>query len=530
MKTFSRYIKSLLILFAMVCLAGCADDLVVLGPDQVQDGDGDVILTLNVSVSNSRGSGVTRAFPFEPATIEYEKIHSLRVIIVNEKDTVEHNLRVDMAPGYGVDEVKGLDFKVSTNYGTEKRNENNQLIRTEKKRIYLIANEDAIPTGDNLPPKMFDIEEFLNEKLKPGSYFTESNTVIWNNWSETSGNAPTLPEYATPFINNEGANKKYVLMSEFFDVDVTSNLSVGGDQKTKANLFVTRNLVKFRFSITADGTTPSFKVKKVIFSNLMQKEYLFPNETIYNPPKYDADGKVTIEDREITSYVTPSFSHGDGNYIRPYIFEPENFGYNATSSSPTTTFSNTYEPNLYFCETKNLVKSDTDDTESDSELYTVGIEVEFQNKIKDAEGNEIIEPFTVQFDAKQLTNLRFLPRNTIVQVNMVINNGILEAVATVYPYTAVNLNPSYGFEIPSTRISLNETETSIEEGQTILIRYTIEPDITTDKTVTWTSSNTDIATVENGLVKGIAPGTVDITATTVYGQSATCKVTVTPKE
>ena len=43
---------------------------------------------------------------------------------------------------------------------------------------------------------------------------------------------------------------------------------------------------------------------------------------------------------------------------------------------------------------------------------------------------------------------------------------------------------------------------------------TVTPDTVTDKTVTWSSSNTAVATVNaNGLVTAVAQGTATITAT-----------------
>ena len=551
MKTVSKYIHSLLIIFSMLWLQGCAEDSSISAPDMAQGGNGDVILSLNVSINNSQG-GTRAEADYEDANNPLELMHSLRVIIVNEKDTVEHNLRVDMPEGMGVDKVGELQFKVSTKYGTTTISDKNQIIQTEKKRIYLIANEDAIPSGSDLPTGMVDIRKFLNEDLKPGANFLQSRAkyiVIWNNWQVGSGNAPTLPEYATPFINNEVDDKKYVLMSEFFDVDVTANLSVGGDQTTKANLFITRNLVKFRFSIKADDDTPAFKVKKIIFSNLMQKEYLFPNDADYKPAKYDADGKVSIEDREIISYVTPSLLYGDGNYVRPYVFEPDNFGFNATSTSPGSAFINSYEPQLYFCETRNFVKSDTDDTITDSQLYTVAIEVEFQNKLKDEEGNEIIDPFVVTFDAQPLKDLTLLPRNTIVQVDMNVHKGKLEATATVFPYTGVWLNPAFGFNIPVTSVTISErsedtgdlvpiTSKELRVGESTDLIGTVKPDNANNQDLVWLSSDTTLVSVSKigkvtakALPAGAEEVTVDITAMAADGggASATCEIKVKQK-
>ena len=49
----------------------------------------------------------------------------------------------------------------------------------------------------------------------------------------------------------------------------------------------------------------------------------------------------------------------------------------------------------------------------------------------------------------------------------------------------------------------------------------------TNPTVTWTSSNTDVATVEDGVVTAKAVGAVTITATAEFGGcTAACEVTV----
>jgi uncharacterized protein YjdB len=50
------------------------------------------------------------------------------------------------------------------------------------------------------------------------------------------------------------------------------------------------------------------------------------------------------------------------------------------------------------------------------------------------------------------------------------------------------------------------------------------------RTVTWASSDTDVATVSNGTVTPVGAGTATITASVVSGDStekATCNVTVT---
>lgn len=79
-----------------------------------------------------------------------------------------------------------------------------------------------------------------------------------------------------------------------------------------------------------------------------------------------------------------------------------------------------------------------------------------------------------------------------------------------------------------TSVSLNKSSTSIQAGQTETLVATVAPDNATNKSVTWTSSNEKVATVENGVVTAKAVGTATITVKTVDGnKTATCKVTVT---
>lgn len=74
-------------------------------------------------------------------------------------------------------------------------------------------------------------------------------------------------------------------------------------------------------------------------------------------------------------------------------------------------------------------------------------------------------------------------------------------------------------------ITLSQTSLTIEQRGSASLSAIVTPD-NADKTVTWSSSDTSIATVNNGVVRGVKVGTAIITATTVGGKSATCTVTV----
>lgn len=80
--------------------------------------------------------------------------------------------------------------------------------------------------------------------------------------------------------------------------------------------------------------------------------------------------------------------------------------------------------------------------------------------------------------------------------------------------------------IELTKIALNKTSGTLNVGKTESLSVSYYPTNTTaSKTVTWTSSNTKIATVASGKVTAKAPGTATITAKCA-GKTATYKVTV----
>lgn len=82
--------------------------------------------------------------------------------------------------------------------------------------------------------------------------------------------------------------------------------------------------------------------------------------------------------------------------------------------------------------------------------------------------------------------------------------------------------------VEATKIQLDSKKFTIYKGETKQLKATIEPKNVTNKTVTWSSSNTKVATVDknNGKIKAIAAGTATITAKTDNGKKAICKVTV----
>lgn len=77
------------------------------------------------------------------------------------------------------------------------------------------------------------------------------------------------------------------------------------------------------------------------------------------------------------------------------------------------------------------------------------------------------------------------------------------------------------------KVTLDKSELSLKPKGTARLTATVSPSDASDKNVTWSSSNTNVATVnDSGLVKAVNNGTATITAKSSNGITAQCVVTV----
>lgn len=96
-----------------------------------------------------------------------------------------------------------------------------------------------------------------------------------------------------------------------------------------------------------------------------------------------------------------------------------------------------------------------------------------------------------------------------------IDNTVSPAVVTVEAKT-----------IKVTSVAVSPKTLNLEVGQTGTLTATVKPDNATNKTVTWTTSDAKVATVDNnGVVTAVGKGTATITAA-ADGKTAACTVTV----
>ena len=94
---------------------------------------------------------------------------------------------------------------------------------------------------------------------------------------------------------------------------------------------------------------------------------------------------------------------------------------------------------------------------------------------------------------------------------------------------AATLTVNAEANVPVTSVTLDKTSLALDVGGSDTLTATVEPDNATTKTVTWSSDNISVATVDaNGLVTAVAEGSATITVTTEDGsKTASCTVIVT---
>ena len=84
--------------------------------------------------------------------------------------------------------------------------------------------------------------------------------------------------------------------------------------------------------------------------------------------------------------------------------------------------------------------------------------------------------------------------------------------------------------VPVTGVSLDSNTLVLDEGQSFTLKATVIPSNATNQKVLWTSGDTNVATVVDGLVTAVKAGNIAISATTEDGgMTAICMVTVKPR-
>lgn len=109
-------------------------------------------------------------------------------------------------------------------------------------------------------------------------------------------------------------------------------------------------------------------------------------------------------------------------------------------------------------------------------------------------------------------------------------NYLIKSARTLLLGALVLFVSSCEKDIPVEALALDRQEATVAIGATVSLLPVIDPLDATNKSVTWTTSDAAVATVNDGVITGVALGTATIAAASVENPvfSAECSVTVVP--
>ena len=118
------------------------------------------------------------------------------------------------------------------------------------------------------------------------------------------------------------------------------------------------------------------------------------------------------------------------------------------------------------------------------------------------------------------------------EVATVNNTGMVTAVGVGQTYITAVTEEGYvatcliKITQQATGVKLDVTELTLDAGDKYIVKYTLDPPDSTDPGLTWTSQNETIATVADGTITAVAPGTTTIFVKTKAGNVEYIFVTV----
>ena len=386
MKEILRHIVWMTILVSWALLSASCRGGEVSYTDEVQPDDDTAILVLRTGLlDQTRASDRVNDAVDNP--VEY--MYTLRIVILHENGTVEHNMYIDFG------EIPQTEcyriFKVT---------------RNETKKIYLIANEENASTD-------------LHEQLET---LTTGNTTF----ASIVDNFVFIPDYKNP-----------IPMSSVYDVPVKAQNLV------EREFYLVRAATKFAFRFT-NKRKSKVSIDAIHISDIAGATYLIPHKREPLFMSFDDESlywinwlkKVADESQQSPDDVELADRRG---WIQAYDIPSETSHQEVTVNGPLEVPSMTGDqpgkavfPVFYLPESKKL--------KAGSATYG---EQEYTLKLDMSENGKELS-FT-----KTFPNLKALFRNTHVLVDITFTEKD-EVKVQVVPYAEVILEPEFGLK-PETK-------------------------------------------------------------------------------
>lgn len=376
----------------VICLAALALPFMVACSSQEESLPEDIseaTLYLNIEPV-----GLTRA---GTATLpDNEKMHSVRVIVLHENGTVEHNKFYSLD---GAQVQRAILLKVTPN---------------EKKKIYLFANEESVTAVEGVAGVNSTLSAFFHTYVEGMSGFEDAVNGLYFAPDYSAGKPiPMSSMYEIDFP--EKGNFDGV----FYVVRVATKFTVNfknwrGEEVTVENFSIEshadKNFLMAHVSSYPDTQNPETNQKYPTWIDWLKAVSDASNE--------DSDAATNrfgwLTDYELPKQSTATiYTHGKVTVGKPTvdIDNPDNSKPGEASVVPV----------FYLPESKNLKAGATE------QEYILTIKIAGR-----------AEPFVCKLD-----KLKALFRNTHLVVNITMYNSN-EIVVDVIPYSEVNLEPEFG--------------------------------------------------------------------------------------
>ncbi|MBK1809106.1 cadherin-like beta sandwich domain-containing protein [Clostridium sp. YIM B02505] len=145
----------------------------------------------------------------------------------------------------------------------------------------------------------------------------------------------------------------------------------------------------------------------------------------------------------------------------------------------------------------------------------------------------VVAPVTADKTARVSINGAALLTDKLTIPNLSVGDNLIRISVTAEDGTIKAYTVNIKREVcHPTKVQLNSTSMQLRKKDTFTLIATVTPVEAVNKTVTWSSSNPSVATVDqNGKVTALSKGDTTITVTTVDGlYTATCEVKVSQKQ
>ena len=383
------------------------------------------LLTLCLDIAfDGQTSAATRADKgdsdgYEGAEWDFEKIRSLRVIIVRkEKGLIEAN-RLVSTSAQGIPMYDNLEFKVVGN---------------EEKRIYLIANESSL----SAPVGMQGTASSFLDSFKVGEGFGyDLGDSPLDNWTVAIPDPAPDTEYVTEgLFSNARAGIDLLPLTEFFDINAERQ-DLELDNIYYSHLFLTRTAAKASFyldtsAIEGEGVVDFDKVRitEISLAGIGAMEYVFPKDTEYSSPKYPDESNLIFSQNPDVSWdwnddtkgiYVKSFSTPSEKTLT-YVAKGLDVSLAKREGDPVRI---TPDP-IYFPES--ILQAGA--------KYTVGVTL--------SSGARLTAP--LEDNILNIGGRDAIARNTHLQVVIKFVGRTLECEARVAPYIGVTLEPLFGYD------------------------------------------------------------------------------------